>query len=243
MPRCQFLSHSMAYIYHQRTKCDDHGIDCMEMFGGAGSTTFVLFKHYGLRTGVNFELMCGIDLNKAKDVQYLFAYVRRNKPKVILMAPPCKGYSKWGHLNKRINYDAWLASRKLSVPLAKLSGRIAQEQVSAGRHFFVEQPHGSGLYDEPEWVQLKHLMFTAVFDQCMTGLRMNKPPWWPVRKTTECKASHPLLLVHLQGLKCDGKHPHAHIGSWSDVQVPTVRSSDMQVWPQEMCEPHCFRCC
>lgn len=227
---------SMASIFFQRSKFDEPGIDCMELFGGAGTTAFMLAKYHGLRTGVNFELRCGIDLHKVEDIQYLFAYVRRNKPKVILLAPPCKGYSRWGHLNKMINYDAWLESRKLSVPLARLSGNVAAEQVSAGRHAFVEQPYGSGLYDEPEWVRLKPLLFTAVFDQCMTGLRMNKPPWWPVRKTTECKASHPSLLVNLQNLRCNGKHPHAHIGSWSETGRPTVRSSDMQIWPQELCE-------
>jgi len=34
----------------------------MEMFGGAGTTTFLLVKYYGLKAGANFELMCGIDL-------------------------------------------------------------------------------------------------------------------------------------------------------------------------------------
>ena len=148
---------------------------------------------------------------------------------MILLAPPCKGYSKWGHLNKKINYEAWLNSRKLSVPLARLSGDVAAEQVSSGRHAFVEQPHGSGLFEEPEWLKLRPHLFTAVFDQCMTGLRMPKSPWWPVRKTTECKATHPLVLIHLQNLRCDGSHPHAHIGSWSDSDKPTVKSCDMQV--------------
>ena len=168
----------------------------------------------------------------------LFAYFRGNKPKVILLAPPCKGYSRWGHFNKRINFDAWLDSRKLSVPLARfrLSGDVAKEQVSAGHHVFVEQPYGRGLYGEPQWFQLKPILFTVVFDQCMTGLRMNKPPWWSVRKTTECKATHPLLLMHLQNLRCDGTHPHAHIGSWSDFGRRTVRSHEMQVWPQQLCE-------
>eukprot|EP00435_Cladocopium_sp_Y103_P066882 s366_g29.t1 len=86
------------------------------------------------------------------------------------------GYSRWGHLNKKINYKVWLESRQLSVPLARLSGDVAAEQVSAGRDAFVEQPHGSGLYEEPEWLKLKPKLFTAVFDQCMTGLRMNKHP-------------------------------------------------------------------
>lgn len=79
-------------------------------------------------------------------------------------------------------------------------------------------------------------MFAVSFDQCMTGLRMSKHPWWPVGKILECRASRPMLLLHLQNLRCDGSHPHAHIGSWSNNGHPTVRSVGMQVWPRELCE-------
>ena len=51
--------------------------------------------------------------------------------------------------------------KKLSVPLARLSADVAKEQVSAGRHAFVEQQYGSGLYDEPQLFQLKPFLFTA----------------------------------------------------------------------------------
>ena len=40
-----------------------------------------------------------------------------------------------------------------------------------------------------------------------------------------------MLLLHLQNLRCDGSHPHAHNNGH-----PTVRSVDMQVWPKELCE-------
>jgi hypothetical protein len=81
-----------------------------------------------------------------------------------------------------MSYEAWVESRQLSVPLARLSGDVANEQCSNGRRFFVEQPQGSGLYEEPLWQKLKDFMFTTVFDQCMTGLRMLKPPFLPARK-------------------------------------------------------------
>ena len=86
--------------------------------------TYMLCKHYGLRTGVNFEILAGIDLTKKSDVDFLMNYMT-NKPRVVLMGPPCIGYCKWGNLNKRINYAAWLRGRKLSVPMAKLCGDVA----------------------------------------------------------------------------------------------------------------------
>ena len=236
MPTTSTNIHSMEYVFNTRSKISHDGLDCMELFGGSGTTTFVLAKHYGLRTGVNFELLCGVDLTKRDDVEYLFKYVRRNKPLVILMAPPCKGYSKWGSLNQKINPEAWKASRDLSVPLAKLCGNIAAEQLNNQRDFLIEQPQGSGLYKESEWLKILHRLYTVIFDQCMTGLQMNSPPFWPIKKPTECKASHPALLVHLQNLRCDGSHKHAHIGHWGQGDVPTAKSSETQVWPLELCE-------
>lgn len=227
------MSMEQAYVY--RSKFEQDGIDCMVMFGGKGTTTYILSKHHNLKTGVNFELTVGIDLLKEDDVRYLFAYIERNKPKVILMAPVCKGYSKWGHLNRRMNHDAWLASRRISVPLAKLSGKVAKVQVDSGRHFLVEQPQGSGLFQEKEWTELSDLCYSVTFDQCMVGLKMQQHPWWPVKKPTECRASHPSLIAFLQNLRCSGNHPHAHIGKWSDDDRPTARSSEMQVWPLEPC--------
>ena len=115
--------------------------------------------------------------------------------------------------------------RKLSVPMAKPCGDVALKQISGHRHFMLEQPHGSGLFEEPQSQQLCELCFKVVFDQCMVGLKMSKFPLWPVRKTTEAWASSACLYVW-----------HAHIGSWSRDEHPTARSSDMQVWPHELCQ-------
>ena len=224
-----------AFVTRSSLPVDD-GLDAIELFGGKGQTIMLLAKYHGMKTGINFELLAGIDLQKESDIRFLHAYVDRNKPKVTIMAPPCKGYSKWGHLNKRINYEAWIESRKLSVPLARLSGDIAIKQVKAGRHYLVEQPQGSGLYQEPQWKELESSAHKVILDQCMVGLAMQKSPHWPVRKTTEIWASDERLVMYLQNLRCDGSHPHAHIGSWSQDGHPTVRSSDMQVWPLELCE-------
>ena len=232
----QFGCMSIEAAYHSRNQYPaDDCIDVIELFGGDGLTMFLAAKHHGLRTGVNFELMAGIDLSNEADVHYLFAYLRRNKPRVTIMAPPCRGYSKWGHLNRKINPEAWMESRKMSVPLARLSGDVALEQVDNGRHYLVEQPQGSGLFQEDCWMKLNERSHRTILDQCMVGLQMRKEPFWPVKKPTEIWCDDPTLTMYLQGLRCDGSHPHAHIGSWNESGHPTVKSSDMQVWPYELC--------
>ena len=71
-------------------------------------------------------------------------------------------------------------------------------ELSENRHFMLEQPHGSGLFEEPQWQQLCEFSFKVVFDQCMVRLKINKYPYWPVRKTTEVWASAECLLWFLQ---------------------------------------------
>ena len=211
-------------------------VDVCELFGGGATTTHVLVRRFGRRAGINFEIMCGVDLPKKQDVDYLFTYLERNDPEVVLMAPPCTGYCKWGNLNRQINPEAWKKSQMRSRSLGRLSGRVAISQLRRGKAFMVEQPAGSGLYDEPEWKQLEDHVFKVVFEQCMTGLRMAKEPFLPVRKSTEIRASHEQLLFHLQNLRCDGKHEHAVIGQWKGHAAHVLKSADMQVWPLELCE-------
>ena len=60
----------------------------------------------------------------------------------------------------------------ISVPLAKLSGRVAKLQLDGSRHFVAEHPQGSALWDLQEWVKVAQFPeVTKVYvDQCMAGL-------------------------------------------------------------------------
>ena len=80
----------IAEAFHFRSRQPTvGGIDCIELFGGSGTTILILAKHHNMTTGLNFEMLCGVDLQQAPDVTYLFAYIERNKPKVAILAPPC----------------------------------------------------------------------------------------------------------------------------------------------------------
>ena len=59
-----------------------------------------------------------------------------------------KGFA---HLNRVINHPAWVRSRRVSVPLAKLAGEVALIQVRNGRHFLAEHPQGSDLWSLAVW--------------------------------------------------------------------------------------------
>ena len=92
-----------------------------------------------------------------------------------------------------------------SRALGRFSDRVALSQLERGKTFLVEEPAGSGLYNELEWKQLEGHVLKVVFEQCMTGLRTGKEPFLPVRKSTEIRALHEQFLFHLRNSRCDGK--------------------------------------
>ena len=117
----------------------------------------------------------------------LWTYLERTQPHLGIMGPPCKGLKGLAPLNKVINRPAWLASRRLSIPLARLSGEVALYQLAVARHFLNEQPQGSDLYDIPPWprVRVHPNVVICIMHQCMadnrcsrTGLLRKKPTEW-----------------------------------------------------------------
>ena len=223
--------------FHSKLK-SDYGrcVALLEIFGGLGETSYILAKYHGLKAGMNFDLTVGFDLTSSQDVQALYVYVTEHEPLVIVMAPPCKGFSALQALNKVIYPDAWKKAYDEGVVMAELCAALANIQLSAGRHFLVEQPSASKLFQLPSWQKIiKHPRCRAVeFDQCQTGLKMLDPPFLPVQKPTVLVASSETLMARFRGLKCDQKHQHANITSLS-AKGPHVCSREMQVWPTALC--------
>ena len=193
-----------------------------ELFGGKGMTSIICSKVYGLRPGENFEIKCGYDLLNESHVRLLHKYLKETQPLVVLMAPPCKGFGPWIHLNLVINPAAVEEAWSQGMPLAKLCIDIAQSQLSHNRHFIIEQPRDSLMFKLDEWVQMRQHVFEAVCDQCRLGLRNAHGE--PLQKPTRFIASHELLLNRLHGKVCLRNHTHAKV------------TSEAEVWPRKLCE-------
>eukprot|EP00975_Prorocentrum_lima_P026058 5477913-Prorocentrum_lima.AAC.1 len=69
------------------------------------------------------------------------------------MAPPCTGLKCFSAFNRIIAPDGWHRSRETSIPLGELAGQIALQQLKHGRHFIVENPQRSELFELPAWIQ------------------------------------------------------------------------------------------
>ena len=177
-----------------------------ELFGGEGRTSFLAAKLHDLTSGVNFDLVCGFDLLCVEHVQLLWHYLHVMRPLIVVMAPPCTAFCRLQGLNRIINHAAWEAARTIGLPLARLCAQVAKFQLSRGRHFLLEQPHGSLLFRLPEYQELAQSfdLIRVVFDQCMTGLRMLTFPFLPIRKRAQFWASAPIILARLSAYQCSG---------------------------------------
>ena len=193
-----------------------------ELFGGEGLTSKLCSKLFGLKSGRNFEIACGIDLSTPAGRSDLQHYLEGFRPDIVVMAPPCKGFGPWSHLNAVIHPEAVASAKKEGIPLAKLCADVAEFQLNHQRHFLLEQPRNSTLFSLNAWKNLKDRLHVAHCDQCRFGLvdRNNRP----LKKPTKFVASSKILLSHIQDHYCRGQHAHGKVVSESER------------WPFQLCK-------
>ena len=138
------------------------------------------------------------------------------------MAPPCKGFGPWVHLNMLINPLAVRQARADGVPLAKLCARVAEHRLSRGKHFILEQPRTSLVFQMKEWLALEHVLHTAHCDQCRFGLR--DAAGVPLKKPTRFVATDPMLIAHVANKFCHENHDHGKV------------TSSAENWPMQLCK-------
>ena len=193
-----------------------------ELFGGEGKTSILCSKLFGLKNGTNFEIKCGIDLNTSEGENKLFSYRKRFTPDVVVMAPPCKGFGPWVHLNRVISPDAVKEAQQVGVPLAQLCAAVAAFQLSRNKHFILEQPRNSTMFQLKVWKEIMAQLHVAVCDQCRFGLAT--ADGIPLKKPTKFVASSDILLQHVSNQICLQNHDHAKVTSIAEV------------WPYRLCK-------
>lgn len=220
------MTHALAVL------STTQGDDIAEVFGGAAGVTRVSIRRK-LQSGPNFDLTVGCDLTKSSEQAALIAYVTRCKPKVLIMGPPCTAFGGWSRYNRKHAYKTWHERYVVGIKLAILTCKLCELQLSACRHFIVENPLTSTLWDLMCFRKLRrHQQVCGLrIDQCMLGLK--GPDGQRSMKPTLLLASDARLLAPLQTARCNGKHKHARLeGSYQGVS----RTSFAQTWPRLLCE-------
>ena len=196
-------------------------IHVCELFGGQAHTSTLCTKLYNLKSGRNFELQCGVDLLTERGRREMWEYINVTKPTIIIMAPPCRGFSPWSFLNEIIHPDAVAEARAQGIPLANLCAAVAKHQLDNNRHFVLEQPRQSTLFQIDSWKKLIPRIHDAVCDQCCFGLVSSSGEM--LKKPTRFVASHPILLEHVRNRFCNQRHEHGKV------------KSEAERWPIKLC--------
>ena len=130
----------------------------VEIFGGEAGTSRVLVRRFNTSVGPNLDLTCGSNLRDSKHIELLFRYFEACKPTVAVMGPPCTGLKGWAGIIALINPQGHQQSVENSKALGRLAAKIAILQLSANRHFIVENPVGSALWELSDWKRLRALV-------------------------------------------------------------------------------------
>ena len=189
----------------------------------------------GYVEGPNYDLVAGSNLMNFEAVRAVERYVTVHKPRIMLLSTPCTGMKGYASLNKQINPEAYHRSRCISVPLAKLSARVAVAQLDGGRHFVAEHPRGSDLWSLQAWQKVASYpqVVRVLLDQCMAGF-IGPRSGNLIKKPTECWASDPRPVRRLEPLQCDGTHEHAQLDGRTPG-IPCDKAKDLARWPQALC--------
>ena len=125
-----------------------------------------------LKTGINVDLVCGFDMMKKDQRDRVMNYIGTHKPFLITMGPPCTSFGSWSHLNRKKYRKARGESRAIGEAMANFIAAVAMKQLSCGRHFLIEHPRGSEIFQLQSPLRLWNTRRVCKINvpQCALGL-------------------------------------------------------------------------
>ena len=112
-------------------------IDVVELCGGMGGVLKLSITR-GLTTGEKFDLRTNWDLVKAEHHAEFWLYMRKNKPRAVVMAPPCTAFNALQRLFKHLHPNFFRLAMKIGLRLANLSAAVALFQLKTHHDFMRE---------------------------------------------------------------------------------------------------------
>merc|ERR1711953_685958 len=99
--------------------------------------------------------------------------MRKNKPRVVVMAPPCTAFNALQRLFKHLHPKSFRLAMKIGLRLANLSAAVALFQLKTHHEFICENPFTSKMWLLRCWefILKQPGIEVSRIDQCMYGLR------------------------------------------------------------------------
>ena len=143
------------------------------------------------------------------------------------MAPECGPWCSWSRFNSGRSLEGYQniqLKRETSLKHLRLCSAIMKIQTINGRHFHMENPLGSSMWNLKEVQSIVRHTIPVVFDQCRYGLRHPTDARY-LRKATRVQTTSEELQFRLDGRFCKGEHSHAQIAGSCVFQGRTIRLS------------------
>ena len=153
------------------------------------------------------------DLSTVEGQRKLLQLIHRIKPEHIWMAPECGPWGSWSRFNANrslVGYHKVQKSREESIKHLKLCNVVMKMQVSESRHFHLENPLHSELWNQKEVQDILVNTRTILFDQCRYGLR-HPETQEHLKKGTRLQSTSLCMELRLNNKFCKGDHSHAPI--------------------------------
>ena len=190
----------------------------------------------GLRGDLSADLKTGWDFSIASVQAQLLGELRRRRPRVAFLEPPCTWFSIMLNMNwEKMPVDLREQGILKAVALFEFCLLVAIIQVTEGRAFVLEHPLGASSWGHP-WVAIMKRMFPGIaeanFDFCMFGM-VTKETRTPVKKATRLLGNCGPITRAFNNVRCDGSHHHTVcIGAEGGEK----RSTYAQYYPDAFCK-------
>ena len=183
-------------------------------------------KSYDISNGWNFLL--AEHRAKCRDE------VKRLKPELLVLSPPCGPFSQILNISKaRCNSHERRRKYLEGVVLLEFAMELCQLQHEQGRKFLFEHPKGAASWSEDcvQRVQGLSGVREVITDMCMFGL---KDPQTQKRYRKSTRLLTNSKYGDMLKRKCNGKHDHQHIEGQTKCGCKWVnRSSVAQVYTRD----------
>ena len=162
----------------------------------------------GLSCGGSYDILTGCDLLIREKREELRERLRVQKPKLLVVCPPCGPFCSLQAINKHRNMKRYLKNLSDGKKLLRFSMDLIDDQIDRGGLFLFEQPlHAKSWEDQSvRNVEKREHVRKVAFDQCMYGLqdRVNGKAH---RKATGALTNSEMIAEELQK-RCDKQHEH-----------------------------------
>ena len=143
----------------------------------------------------------------------LLRMIVRLRPKNVWVAPECAPWCAWNRFNSarsRFAFHQVKQSQEQSREHLRLCAFVCKLQLNGDRHFTMENPGTSTVWNQPDMKQVMQTTKTVKLDQCQFGLK-HPQSQEPLRKNTQLQTTSREIVKNIDGRTCARNHIHHQI--------------------------------